>query len=83
MFTNEEKSNQRKFAANKIVELALQIARLRAFGSHINSEGIIEHLGGDGVKMHVEGYEMFLKKESDLLLLLMTRDGVPEVGDPA
>lgn len=83
MFTKEEKSKQRKMAANKIVEHALQIARLRAFGSHINSEGVIEHIGGPDVKMHIEGYEMFLKKESDLLLLLMTRDGVPMIGDPS
>jgi len=80
--SKEERSAERKRYANKIVEYALQCARLRAFGSHFNIDGFIEHIGSCDVNMYIEGYEIRLKQAADSLILLMTEE-IPEVEDPA
>jgi hypothetical protein len=83
MFTKEEKFKQRKCSANKIVELALQISRIRCFRSHIDQDGGISYLDSDtDVKRHTENYQALLRSESQLLLELMVRDGVPEANAP-
>ncbi len=81
-FSKEEQFKKKAYAVGKIVEHALQLARLRCFGSHINADGVIERLGTDDVNMYIEGYGVQLNSESQLLLELMARDGVPEVGAP-
>lgn len=81
-FSEGERSRHRKFSANKIVELALQCARIRAFGSHINEDGLIEILGRENEVTLLEEYQFQLKHQSKLLLIMMS-DTAPEVGDPA
>lgn len=73
MMDDNERQQHIAMSKHKIVEQALQCARLEAFGSYLDDEGNIMRIHSSEVEYHVKVHEDNIKFEAKFLLELMSR----------
>lgn len=80
--TELDKEQAMQVCRKKIIENALQIARLKMMGCFIDKDGIVNMIGLNDIDHYSRGFEIELASESKLLLQLSTIGIEQELNEP-